>query len=51
VLAAAWAGALGAATAAAAQAIREPEPRGLAAGAAVAGVLAVALRRPRSVEA
>ena len=51
VLAAAWAGALGASMAAAAQAIGESEPRGLAAGAAVAGVLAAALRRPRSVEA
>jgi hypothetical protein len=46
VLAAAWAGALGAATAAAARSLDAPEPRGLAAGAALAGVLALALRGP-----
>src|SRR4051794_35048320 len=48
VLAAAWAGALGSAIAAVAQSIGAPEPRGLAAGAALAGVLAVVLRRPHA---
>jgi hypothetical protein len=51
VLAAAWAGALGSAAAAVAQGIGAPEPRGLAAGAVLAGVLAVVLRRPSPVEA
>jgi eukaryotic-like serine/threonine-protein kinase len=51
VLAAAWAGALGSATAAVARGIGAPEPRGLAAGAAVAGVLAVVLRGRDAVEA
>jgi hypothetical protein len=51
VLAAAWAGALGSALAAVAQGIGAPEPRGLAAGAVLAGVLAVVLRRPSAVEA
>jgi hypothetical protein len=51
VLAAAWAGALGSATAAVAQGIGAPEPRGLALGAVLAGVLAVVLRRPSAVEA
>jgi hypothetical protein len=51
VLAAAWAGALGSATAAVAQGIGGPQPRGLAAGAALAGVLAVALRHASPVEA
>jgi hypothetical protein len=50
VLAAAWAGALGAAAGAVAQAMHAPEPRGLAAGAALAGVLAMVLRRPALVE-
>jgi hypothetical protein len=51
VLAAAWAGALGSATAAVAQGIGAPEPRGLAAGAVLAGVVALVLRRPSPVEA
>src|SRR4051794_7159632 len=51
VLAAAWAGALGAATAAVARGIGDPEPRGLAAGAVLAGVLALVLRRAGVVEA
>jgi hypothetical protein len=46
VLAAVWAGALGAAMAAAARSLDAPEPRGLVAGAALAGVLALALRGP-----
>ncbi|WP_051323673.1 serine/threonine-protein kinase [Candidatus Solirubrobacter pratensis] len=46
VLAAVWAGALGAAMAAAARSLDAPEPRGLTAGAALAGVLALALRGP-----
>jgi hypothetical protein len=50
VLAGAWAGALAAATGAAARSLNAPEPRGLAAGAALAGVLALALRRPGPVE-
>jgi tetrahydromethanopterin S-methyltransferase subunit F len=33
-----------------AQGIGAPEPRGLAAGAVLAGVLAVVLRRPSAVE-
>jgi eukaryotic-like serine/threonine-protein kinase len=51
VLAAAWAGALGSATAAVAQGIGAPEPRGLAVGAVLAGVLAVVLSRASAVEA
>jgi hypothetical protein len=51
VLAAAWAGALGSASAAVAQGIGAPEPRGLAAGAVLAGVLAVVLRGRSAVEA
>jgi hypothetical protein len=49
VLAAGWAGALGAATSAVAQAAGAPEPRGLVLGAFAAGVVAVAARavRPR----
>ncbi len=50
VLAAAWAGALGAATGAVAQGLGAPEPRGLAAGAALAGVLAVLVGRRAPVE-
>jgi hypothetical protein len=50
VLAATWAVALGAATGAVARSLDAPEPRGLVAGAAVAGVLALALRRPAPVE-
>ncbi len=42
---------LGSALAAVAQGIGAPEPRGLAAGAVLAGVLAVVLRRPSAVEA
>jgi eukaryotic-like serine/threonine-protein kinase len=51
VLAAAWAGALGSATAAVARGIGAPEPRGLAAGAVLAGALAVVLRHAHAVEA
>jgi hypothetical protein len=45
VLASAWAGGLAAATAAVAQSLGAAEPRRLAAGAALAGALAVALPR------
>jgi hypothetical protein len=44
VLAAGWAGALGAATSAVAQAAGLPEPRGLVLGAIAAGVVAVGAR-------
>jgi hypothetical protein len=44
IAAAAWAGALGAAATAAAHAVHAPQPRGAAAGAALAGALAFAIR-------
>ena len=44
VLAAAWAGALGAATSAAAQALHTAQPRSIAVAAVLAGVLALAIR-------
>ena len=44
-----WAAALGASTAAIAQSIGAPEPRGLVVGAVLAGVIAVALPHLRGV--
>jgi hypothetical protein len=49
IAASAWAAALGASTAAAAELIRAPDPKGLVAGAAVAGVLAVLVPHLRRV--